>query len=266
MGNIQMIASDSSNKSRYEAPAVKKAFQLLRTVAKSRKELGLSDLARSLGFSKSTTHGLIQALLKEGALDQSPDRKNFYLGPTIVDLAFKSWNYLRVSEKAQPCLGELRDNIGETIFLGVLSSTRGIIIATAEATKPLKISSPAGTTIPLLAGAVGKVFLAQLEDEQVHRYIKKHGLPSFTSQSIVKEEDYLLELDRVREIGYALDNEEYLPGVKAVAVGLGNHRGLPLAIWVVGFAGSMKNEVMPRIINETLHTARKLESVLDREA
>jgi len=261
-----MIASDSLNTSRYEAPAVKKAFQLLRAVAKSRKELGLSDLARSLGFSKSTTHGLIHALLKEGALDQSPDRKKFYLGPTIVDLAFKSWNYLRVREKAQPCLDELRDNIGETVFLGVLSSTRGIIIATAEATKPLKISSPAGTTIPLLAGAVGKIFLSQLDIKHASRYIKKHGLPSFTSQSILKKEDYLLELDRVREIGYALDNEEYLPGVKAVAVGLGNHRGLPLAIWVVGFAGSMKNEVMPRIINETLHTARKLESVLDREA
>jgi DNA-binding IclR family transcriptional regulator len=263
MGNVQMIASDSSNTSGYQAPAVRKAFQLLRVVAKSRKEPGLSELARNLGFSKSTTHGLIKALLKEGALDQSPDRKKFYLGPTIVDLAFKSWNYLRVGEKAQPSLDELRDNIGETVFLGVLSSTRGIIIATAEATKPLKISSPAGTTIPLLAGSVGKIFLARLDDERALRYIRKHGLPSFTPQSIVKEGDYLLELDRVRKTGYALDNEEYLPGVKAVAVNLGNRRGLPLAIWVVGFAGSMKNEVMPRIIDEILHIARKLESVLD---
>jgi len=258
-----MIASDSLNTSRYEAPAVKKAFQLLRVVAKSQKELGLSELAQSLGLSKSTTHGLIHALLKEGALDQNPKRKKYYIGPTIVDLAFKSWNYLRVREKAQPCLDELRDNIGETVFLGVLSSTRGIIIATAEATKPLKISSPAGTTIPLLAGAVGKIFLSQLDIKHASRYIKKHGLPSFTPQSIVKEGEYLIELDRVRKNGYALDNEEYLPGVKAVAVSLGNRRGLPLAIWVVGLAGSLKNELIQGIIDKTLHIAKKLESVLD---
>ena len=61
----------------YQAPAVKKAFQLLKVVAASRKELGLSELAQRLGFSKSTTHGLIRALLQAGALDQSPKQKKF---------------------------------------------------------------------------------------------------------------------------------------------------------------------------------------------
>jgi DNA-binding IclR family transcriptional regulator len=253
----------NSKISGYQAPAVLKAFQLLKVVAESRKELGLSELAQCLGFSKSTTHGLIQALLKVGALDQSPRRKKFFLGPTIVELAFKSWNYLRVREQAQPSLDELRDHIGETVFLGVMSRSRGIIMATAEATKPLKISSPPGTSISLLAGAVGKVFLAQLDDIQAKNLIREHGLPRFTPKSIVRESDYMAELNRVRKLGYALDNEEYLPGVKAVAVSIGNHRGLPLAIWVVGFAGAMVDDVMPHIIRETLHTATKLQSVFD---
>lgn len=257
------MKKNNSNTPRYKAPAVHKAFEILRIVAESRSEMGISQLAKHLGFSKSTTHGLVQALLHVAALDQNPQRKKFFLGPAIVELAFRNWNYFRVAEHSQPLLDELRDRINETVFLGAVSRSRGLIMATAEATKPLKISSPPGTTIPLLAGAVGKVFLAQQDEAQVRQLINERGLPRFTAQSIVSEKEYLAELTRVRAQGYALDNEEYLPGVRAVAIGLGNHRGLPLAIWVVGFADSMSDEEMPKIVEGTMATAEKLKAALD---
>jgi DNA-binding IclR family transcriptional regulator len=247
----------------YKAPAVQKAFELLKLVAESRSEITLSDLARQLGYSKGSVHGMIQALLQAGALEQAPGRKGYFLGPAVVELAFRSWNYFRVAEYAQPVLNELRDRIGETVFLGVLSRSRGLIMATAEAAKPLKISAPPGTSIPLLAGAVGKVFLAQQRRDQALKIIREHGLVQFTQRSVVKKEDYLAELEAVRRDGYAVDNEEYLPGVKAVAVALGNQRGLPLAIWVVGFADSMANGVIEKIAAETRQTASKLRDALD---
>ena len=247
----------------YHAPAVSRAFEILRVVAESHSEMGISDLAKHLGFSKSTTHGLVQALLKVGALDQSQPGKKFFLGPAVVELAFRNWNYFRIVEHSQPILDDLRERINETIFLGALSHWRGLIMATAEAIKPLKITSPPGTTIPLLAGAVGKVFLAQQDDTHVAQLLEKKELPRFTSRSILSKSAYLKELSQVREQGYALDNEEYLPGVRAVAVGLENHRGLPLAIWVVGFAESMSVKSMPRVVEETLNAAKQLQQVLD---
>jgi DNA-binding IclR family transcriptional regulator len=228
--------------------------------------MGISELARQLGFSKSTTHGLVQALLEVGALEQSPGRKKLFLGPAMVELAFRNWNYFRVAEHGQSFLDELRDRINQTVFLGAISHTRGLIIATAEARNPLKISSPPGTTIPWLAGAVGKVFLAQQDEEEVMRLINKKGLPRFTAQSIVSANKYLAELSIVRKQGYAIDNEEYLPGVRAVSVGLGNHRGLPLAIWVVGFSDSMNENLMPQIIQKTVDTAKKLQQSLDGQS
>jgi DNA-binding IclR family transcriptional regulator len=188
------------------------------------------------------------------------------LGPAVVELAFRSWNYFRVSEHAQPILDALRDRIGETVFLGVLSRSRGLIMATAEAAKPLKISSPPGTSIPLLAGAVGKVFLAQQRDDQALKIIREHGLPQFTQRSIVNTQDYLAELAQVRRQGYAVDEEEYLPGVKAVAVAVGNQRGLPLAIWVVGFADSMGKNAVQEIVAETGRAAARLRESLDRRS
>ena len=247
----------------YHAPAVHRAFDILRVVAESHSEMGISDLARHLDLSKSTTHGLVQALLGVGALDRGREKKKFFLGPAVVELAFRNWNHFRVVEQSQPILNDLRDRINETIFLGALSHWRGLIMATAEAAKPLKITSPPGTTIPLLAGAVGKVFLAQYDDTHVIRLLKKKELPKFTACSIVSKKTYLNELSQVREQGYALDKEEYLPGVRAVAVGLDNHRGLPLAIWVVGFAESMNDNVIPQIVKQTLNATKKLQQALD---
>ncbi|MCU0605640.1 MAG: IclR family transcriptional regulator [Desulfobacterales bacterium] len=252
--------------SSYRAPAVLKAFDLLKLVAESRSEITLSELARRLGYSKGTLHGMIRALLQAGALAQAPNRRGFFLGPAVVELAFRSWNYFRITEHAQPLLDELRDRIGETVFLGVLSSSRGLIVATAEAAKPLNISAPPGTSIPLLAGAVGKIYLSQQPVHQAEKIIDEQGFSTSARRSSVKKEEYLAELDIVRKQGYAVDNEEYLPGVNAVAAALGNQRGLPLAIWVVGFADSMTGGVIETIAAETQRTAAKLREVLDNRS
>jgi len=248
----------------YRAPAVVRAFDLLRAVATAPEGLSLSQLSKQLGLGKSTIHGLIRALLQAGALDQDLERRRYTIGSTIADLAFSSWNYLKLHESAQPVLDELCREIGESVFLGVLSHRRGVIVATAEADKPLKISSPPGTTIPLMAGAVGKIFLSRLDEEDARRVIAENGLPAYTPRSIVREGDYLAELDRVRRKGYALDNEEYLPGVRAVAVGLKKAKGMALALWVVGFAASLANGKLPAVIDASVAAARQLENVLHK--
>jgi len=249
----------------YRAPAVQKAFQLLERVAASENGIRLSKVSQDLGFSKSTTHGLIQALLAVGALDRSPHQKRLFLGPSIMDMAFKSKNYYTISKEAMPILDGLCRRIGETVFLGVLSDSKGVILASARASKALAISSSPGDTIPIFAGAVGKAYLASLSDKEALGIIRKKGLPRYTPCSIVDEKAYLKALNRVLQDGYALDNEEYLAGVRAMAVNLGIHRGLPLLIWVVGFADSMSEDTMAHIIRETLDAAETLKLVFDAE-
>jgi DNA-binding IclR family transcriptional regulator len=247
----------------YQAPAVQRAFQLLKLVAESPAEQSLSGIARNLGWSKSTTHGLIQSLLSVGALEQGPLGKKIVLGPAIVELAFQSWNYFQVGDKARPILESLRDQIGETVFLGVLGRSRGIIVATAESRKSLKISAPPGTSISLLAGALGKVYLASLSVDQAFQFIQERELPRYTDKTITDISDYIAEINKVRQHGYAVDDEEYLPGVRAIAIGVGNRRGLPLALWVVGFAGAMEKAVIPAFVQHIQKSAHDLQKIMD---
>lgn len=247
----------------YQAPAVEKAFRLLRFVADSNEALRLSDLARNLGFGKSTTHGLMRALVATGALIQNPKDMRIYLGPATVELALKNQNYLQLGREAQPKLDELRDLINETVFFGLMRPWRALIMATSEPHGTMKISSPPGFSIPLLAGALGKVFLSQLNDIEVAQIIKEQGLPEYTQFSITHEQTYLNEITHARRSGYALDKGEYLSGVNAIAVGLGHYRGLSLAIWVVGFTESLNMEKVGEVTDFILATAAKLRKVLN---
>jgi DNA-binding IclR family transcriptional regulator len=249
----------------YKAPAVHKTFELLRTVAHSPNSLGIVELAHCLGYSKSTTHGLVHALLREGVLSQGPGGRKLFLGPTIAELLFSNWHQERVVEQAQPELNAIRDAVNETVILGARIRNRVLIMATAEAFDSLKISVPLGSTIPLFAGAVGKVFLAAESSENVAALIGAQGLPHYTPRSITDPKAYGKELERVRAEGHAVDIEEYLPGIRAVAVALHNRRGLPTALWVVGISANMTLEKIERIAALAREAAGKLRGLLDED-
>ena len=70
-------------------------------------------------------------------------------------------------------------------------------------------------------------------------------------------------MKQVRENGYAVDIEEYLPGIKAVAVALHNMRGLPIALWVVGMSAGMDAARIERIAALALDRAGRLRNLLD---
>ena len=260
------MRKDTSNERRpgYKAPAIHKAFHLLRTVAESRRHLSLTDLAVKLGYSKSTTHGLVHALMREGALVQGPDGHKLFLGPAVIDLAFSNWNYIKMVESVQPMLESLRDQIEETIVLGALIRRHILIMAAAEAVDPFRIAASPGTVLPLFAGAAGKVFHAAKTPREVIALIREKGLPRHTSRSIVDEGKYLAELEQVRTRRYSVDHGEYLEGVSAVAIALENLTGPPMAVWAVGLSSSMVPDRIEKAIAIMAAAAEKLRTALEK--
>ena len=145
-----------------------------------------------------------------------------------------------------------------SVFLGILNWDHVTVLDIVESRQDLKITAPIGTTVPLFAGAVGKVFLASMEEDQTEKIIRSKGLPRFTENTIVDPELYYQELRSVKIMGYAVDDEEYILGVRAVAspiMGLGQ---LMSAIWVVGFKASLDEKKMKAIIKVTKKAAEAI--------
>lgn len=247
----------------YQAPAVQKAFQLLNTVAEARDGMRLTDISKGLGFSKGTTHGLIQALLKVGALYQSPFQKKVFLGASFVNLAIKSGHYYAITEQAQPLIDALCASVGQSVFLGVLNESGITVIATARAANSLAISSSPGSKIPFMAGAVSKAYLATLSNRDALGVIRENGFKKYTHLSIVDETDYLASLNTARLNGYAVDDGEYIAGVKSIAMSLDRFRNLPLLMWVIGFSSVMPEEKTNAIAQQMAVIAKKVKMILN---
>ena len=249
----------------YKAPIVKKAFMVLRLIARNHHGLTLSELSRELRIGKSTIHGIVSALEEEGALIRDPLNKKFALGVTLFELGRSAHTRIDLKDAARPFMEELMAHIQESVFLGVRNDDHVTVLDIVESTQNLKITSPVGTTIPLLAGATGKLFLSAMPEKQVRELLRIKGLPRYTEHSITDQRRYLQEIRKVRHNGVAFDDEEYISGVRAAAAPINTGGQSMSAIWVVGFKPSMSNEKMQQLVAHMKSAAEGINRRLDSQ-
>jgi len=251
---------------KYQAPSVKKAFQILKLISRANRGLGITELANSLEMSKGTVHGIISALEDSGAIMRDPVTKKYTLGVTLFELGKLAYSQIDLKALARPVMEELMERTEESVYVGVMNGDHITILDIVESSQDLKITSPKGTTIPLLAGAAGKVVLASLEKTQILDIIRRDGLPRFTEHTITDLERYLEEVESAKKGGYATDYEEYISGVRAIASPIRGWKHLILAIWVVGFKTSLDDRKMEGLIQATKETAEEISYRIEEQA
>jgi DNA-binding IclR family transcriptional regulator len=250
----------------YFAPSVKKAFEILRLISSNREGLGISEIARDLRIAKSTVHGMTSALEESGAIRRDPETKRYTLGITLFELGRLAYAKIDLKDIARPVMNELVEKTQVSAFLGVLNWDHVTIIDLVEPRTELKITAPIGTTIPLLAGAAGKVFLAMMEEEQAVKWIRSKGLTKYTPRSITDQETYIQEIRAAKARGFATDDEEYLLGVRAVAAPIQGGDQAISAIWVVGFKASLDEEKMKTLVEGTRDAGRAIRKKIETQA
>lgn len=248
----------------YSAPSVKKAFKILLAISDSSNGLGVTDLSKQLKIGKSTVHGITAALEEVGALVRDPLHKKYNVGYTLLELGRRAYAKMELKDVARKPMENLMEKIGETVFLGVLNGDHVTILDVVESRNEMKITSPPGTRLPLLVGATGRVLLAQLERERAKEIVRKIGLVRYTSKSVTDPKQFLKEVGRTKERGYAIDDEEYIPGVRAIAAAIHAPPLAPAAVWAVGFTSTLDDKKMETVVSEIQKTAQDIHHALEK--
>ena len=238
------------------APMVERAFKLLDLLSETEEGMTLSDMARVLGMSKGSIHGLLKTLEKSGAIEQTED-KGYILGPHIYELAQSYVQRAGLRRFALPAMQRLASAIGKTMLLGRVEHNGVRIIERVEAGSEhaaLQISAPRGTRVHLLAGATGRLVLASWPEEQRKTFLHARPLPRFTEHSITEPALFLAEVEEAARSGIGTDHEEYLVGVHAVAAPItGPDNTLVALLWTIGFAAHFDDDAMIRA-GQMLHS------------
>jgi IclR family transcriptional regulator, acetate operon repressor len=208
--------------------SIGRAFELLEHMADLGGVASLSELAARSNLPMPTIHRMIRTLVDLGYVRQQPSRK-YALGPGLIRLGdsasrlFGFW--------ATPYLKELVTATGESANLALLNGDHVVYTASVEGLHSMRMFTEIGRRAWSHSTAVGKAILAQLPAEQVRAIVGPSGLPAQTPHTITSIEALEAELARIREQGYALDNEEQEIGVRCAAVALpGRPMGAALSV------------------------------------
>jgi len=188
--------------------------------------------------SKSTLSGVLSTLERFGLVERDPDSRVFRLGMGLLDLGGAVLRRLDLRELARPSLRRLAEMSNETAILHLRDGDESVIADRIEPRRQLKVVAPLGHRLPPFAGSVAKAILATLPDREAAALLASRPLPAFTPRSITTADRYLAELARVREVGYALEDDEYLDGVCAVSAAIVDAAGHAVATVSVAAVGA----------------------------
>ncbi|HTY22533.1 MAG TPA: IclR family transcriptional regulator [Desulfomonilaceae bacterium] len=252
-------AFNRKNKKLSRAPAVDRAFAILRLLTQTREPQGVSALSRALGIGKSTVHGILEALLTAGAIEDAGQRQ-FRLGPFVEELGRSRRGRRNISEICQPYLAELVEQTGQTSMFGVPDGERLRIVIVVEGRRPFRVKAVKGGSIPLLAGGTGRIALAW------GAVAMPEVLPRFTEATVVDTTLLHEELSRVRTLGVALDRGEYLRGVYAAASPVLDGDRLVGILFAVGFQDDLGERGLESLGKAVARAARAASAELSEWA
>ena len=236
--------------------SVDRAAALLISLGEWDGEVGVTELARSLGLHKSTASRLLATLHKRGLVAQDRDSGKYRLGLAVVRLGSQAEKALDLRALALPSLQTLSRHVKETATLGTLDGDRVITIAWADGSGMSRDRT--GRDLPLHATAPGKVLLSSRPEREVIR-LSEIGLTPYTPHTIVRVDLLLEELARVRKRGFATAFGENEPTVNAVAVPVYDHRSTVVAALEVRASG---NRIQPSRLPELLANIRDAAAVI----
>jgi IclR family acetate operon transcriptional repressor len=194
--------------------SVDRAFEVLETLAALGGIATLSRIAARAEVPAPTIHRLLRTLVRLGYVRQEPTRE-YALGPGLIHLGESSARLL--GAWARPHLSRLVEQTGESANLAMLEGDQVVYVAHVSGLHSMRMFTEAGSRAWVHCTAVGKAMAANLPDLEVERMMALSGMPASTRNTITDASAFAVELRRVRERGWAIDDEEQEIGVRCVA-------------------------------------------------
>lgn len=224
--------------------SVSNAVRVLKAFSARQRSFGVSELARQLGLSTSTTHRLLRTLAGEHMVEQDPETGRYRLGLAVYDLVAATTPGYDLTEAVLPPMTMLRNRTGETVQLGVLDGREVVYVERLQSMHSLRMFLDVGRRNTAHSTGTGKVLLAHLEPHLLEHTLRGWDLPAQTQHTIVDMGALRKELARIREQGWARNVDESELGATSVGAPVRDGTGTVVAaLSVAGPSARMAPEL-----------------------
>lgn len=193
-------------------------FALLEVIAEKDQTFTLQGLVEETGLPKPTVHRMLQQLESVGVLQREGDGRHYSTGVRLRRLASNLLINNTYHGARRSVLRQLVEEVGESCNLTAFTGSEVVYLDRMETAAPLRFYLHPGSRVPAHCSSSGKLFLAQMSPAQRRRLLAHMPLTKYTNKTQDDPVKLEQELDIVRRNGYAIDDEEFLPGLLCVAV------------------------------------------------
>lgn len=245
---------------RYYIEAVRRGMQVLEAFSSASPSLSLSEIAAAVGLGKSTAFRFVHTLERLGYLTRDPETRRYRPGLRVLRLGFTALNSLGLAQIVQPHLQALSARTGETSNMSVRDGAEVVYVARNSTQQIVGINLSVGSRLPVYCTSMGKAQLIDLSREELGRLLGEGPYPAHGPKTLTNLDDLLAELARVRQQGYALNDEELAAGLRSVAAPIRGCDGeIVAAINVSVPAARMSRQVLETVLAPlVMATAREI--------
>ncbi|MFG3254621.1 IclR family transcriptional regulator [Streptomyces sp. NPDC048172] len=193
-------------------------FALLELIAAKDQLVTLQDLVDGTGMPKPTLHRMLQQLEGAGLLVRQSDGRHYGTGARLRRLAENLLLNATHHGARHAVLRGLVEEIGESCNITALSGNEVVYLDRVETPEPLRFYLRPGSRVPAHCSASGKMILSQMSPSQRRKLLAHAPLKQYTPKTVTDLGPLDEEFARVRRDGFAVDDEEFLPGLVCVAV------------------------------------------------
>jgi IclR family pca regulon transcriptional regulator len=244
--------------------SLERGLAILSAFSEAQPLLGITDLAGQVGLNKSTAHRYISTLAALGYLRQDATTRRYRLGPRAVDLGLAAINSMEITQIAGPLLRALANETGHTVSMAILDGIEIVYIercrsARENARLTIDLHLHVGSRLPAYCTSMGKVLLAYRPPDVLTELIDRMDLARRGPNTLTAREALVAALRRIRQAGWAANDEELAPGLRSLAVPLRDASGEVIAAANIAVHLAVWNASMDSIV-------RRLEPALQRTA
>lgn len=218
MSTEESESTTTEARSQYRIEALAKGLQVLRLFGETSPALKLREISERTGIPMPTAFRIVATLEQEGFLDRSSDGL-LHPGVAVLTLGSAALRGSGLVEASERPLRTLANATRETVNLGVLLDDRVLYLARIRNADLVTANIQVGSTLPAVYTSMGKLLLAFLTpDEVTHRLGADAFTTGFGPNAVSTRAQFDAQLAEIRELGYAVQDQELAAGLRSVSV------------------------------------------------
>lgn len=225
---------------RYLVPALIRGLAIVQGLADGRQRATLSDVAASLGVTRSSAYRLLFTLNHLGFVDFDAESKIYTLGPEVLRLGYGYLASRDLVEVATPHLARLRDRSSWSAHLGELHGRDVVYLARVATRRSIASTVHVGTRLPARSTTMGRVLLSALSAGKVSELYREEPFASADKPNNLAA--LIEQLAADRELGVVLQESTYEPGVASIAAPIRDMTGSIVAAINISTVALLTNE------------------------